>query len=244
MHDGQNCFDRATSAFGNEWEIDETLTKLISDKHVSPMIVVGIDNGLANRINEFTYHADPERGGGHGSAYAEFLLTEVKPFVDKTYRTRLGRAHTFLGGSSLGGLISLEIARRHPDTFGGVIAMSPAIGWAGQSLIHDLERDSGGLMGARIWIDMGARESTALSAGIADERSQRLIAAARRLDEALMTHRIDHRLVIDDRNAEHNELAWAKRFPRAIAYVLDAKDLPDSPRQRSAQKRNCGHKDR
>ncbi len=49
MHDGQNCFDRVTSAFGNEWEIDETLTKLISEKRVPPLIVVGIDNGLAQR---------------------------------------------------------------------------------------------------------------------------------------------------------------------------------------------------
>ena len=68
MHDGQNCFDRATSAFGNEWQIDETLTKLINNKRVPPMIVVGIDNGLANRINEYTYNADSERGGGQGSS--------------------------------------------------------------------------------------------------------------------------------------------------------------------------------
>jgi predicted alpha/beta superfamily hydrolase len=225
MHDGQNCFDRATSAFGNEWQIDETLTKLINDKCVPPIIVVGIDNGLANRINEYTYNADPERGGGQGSESAEFLLNEVKPFVEKTYRTNVGRASTFLGGSSLGGLISLDIARRHPDIFGGVIAMSPAIWWAGQSLTQDVERDPGGLTGARVWIDMGSRESIPLSAaGTADTQSQRFVAAARRLDEALAKHRIDHRLVIDDQHAEHNEPAWASRFPQAIAYIVGAKN--------------------
>jgi predicted alpha/beta superfamily hydrolase len=223
MHDGQNCFDRATSAFGNEWEIDETLTKLINDKRVPPMIVVGIDNGLANRIKEYTYSADPERGGGQGATYAEFLLTEVKPFVDKTYRARLGRDSTFLGGSSLGGLISLDIARRHPDTFGGVIAMSPTIWWAGQALTQDIERNAGGLAGTRVWIDMGLRESIPLSAaGTADIQSQRYVAAARRLDEALAKHRIDHRLVIDDQHAGHNEPAWASRFPQAIAYIVGA----------------------
>jgi predicted alpha/beta superfamily hydrolase len=223
MHDGQNCFDRATSAFGNEWEIDEALTKLINEKRIPPMIVVGIDNSLANRINEYTYHADRERGGGQGADYAKFLLTEVKPFVDKTYRTHVGRASTFLGGSSLGGLISLDIARRHPDTFAGVIAMSPTIGWAGESLTQEVERDAGGLAGARIWIDTGSRESAAPSAvGIVGSESQRIVAAARRLDEALAKHQIDHRLVIDDQHAEHNEPAWASRFPQAIVYILGA----------------------
>ena len=143
--------------------------------------------------------------------------------MDKTYRTQLGRASTFLGGSSLGGLISLEIARRHPGTFGGVIAMSPAISWARQSLTQDVERDADGLTGARVWIDMGSRESIPLSAaGTADTESQRFVAAARRLDEALTKHRIDHRLVIDNQHAEHNESAWASRFPQAIAYIVGA----------------------
>ena len=212
MHDGQNCFDRATSAFGNEWQIDETLTKLINDKRIPPMIVVGIDNGLGNRINEYTYSADAERGGGHGAEYAEFLLTEVKPFVDKTYRTHVGRASTFL-----------DIAWRHPDKFGGVIAMSPAIWWAGQSLTKDVERDAGGLTGTRIWIDTGSRESVPLSAaGMADTKGQGFVEAARRLDEALAKHRIDHRLVIDNQHVEHNESAWASRFPQAITYIVGA----------------------
>ena len=135
MHDGQNCFDRRTSAFGNEWEIDETLTKLIVEKRIPPIIVVGIDNGGANRINEMTYAAEAKRGGGQGAGYAEFLLSEVKPFVEKTYRVKPGQTDTFIGGSSLGGLASLEIARRHPKTFGGVIAMSPqcAVGGRGDA---------------------------------------------------------------------------------------------------------------
>jgi predicted alpha/beta superfamily hydrolase len=182
---------------------------------------VGIDNGLASRINEYTYNADLERGGGHGAEYAEFLLTEVKPVVDKTYRTRLGPASTFIGGSSLGGLVSLDIARRHPNTFGGVIAMSPTTWWAGQVLTQDIERDAGGLAGARIWIDVGSHESAPLSAtGKVDTESQRFVDAVLRLDEALAKHRIDHRLVIDDQHGEHNEPAWASRFPQAIAYIV------------------------
>jgi predicted alpha/beta superfamily hydrolase len=157
MHDGQNCFNRQTSAFGNEWEIDESLTKLVADKRIPPIIVVGVDNGLANRINELTYNADAKRGGGQGNAYADFLLNEVKPFVEKSYRTKPDRRHTFIGGSSLGGLASLEIARRHPDTFGGVIAMSPTIWWADESLLKEIDRDPNSLAHTRVWIDMGTR---------------------------------------------------------------------------------------
>lgn len=225
MHDGQNCFDRATSAFGMEWEIDETLTKLIAEKRVPPLVVVGIDNGLANRLSEFTYDADPQRGGGEGAVYAKFLLSEVKPFIEKHYRVQSGPRHTFVGGSSLGGLISLEIARRHPDIFGGVIAMSPAIWWNDQSLTQEIEHDVGGLADTRIWIDMGSRESVSVSAsGTASEQNQRFVQAARRLDAALTKHRIEHRLTIDDQHAEHNETAWAKRFPLAITYILETKN--------------------
>lgn len=241
MHDGQNCFDQATSAFGNEWEIDESLTKLITAEDIPPLIVVGIDNGLANRINELTYTADAKRGGGQAAAYAAFLLEEVKPFIERNYRTNTGPAHAFLGGSSLGGLVSLEIARRHPNTFGGVIAMSPALLWADESLTRDIERDPAGLRSTRIWLDVGAQEmdappvigksttapvkpnsaidSTVLRAAAADPNAK-LLAAARRLDAALTTHHITHHFMIDADHPAHNEPAWAARFPAAIRYVL------------------------
>jgi predicted alpha/beta superfamily hydrolase len=227
MQDGQNCFDRATSAFGREWEIDETLTKLIAEKAVRPLIVVGIDNGGAERIDEYTYEkasttapAGLKLRGGRGAEYARFVLTEVKPFVEKQYRVNTGQAHTFIGGSSLGGLISLEIARRHPGTFGGVIAMSPTLRWSERGLAEDLERDAGGLAGARIWIDMGTRELG--DDPRAAERNDQFVAEARRVDAVLGRLGVEHRLLVAD-GAEHNESAWAARFGRAIAYVLGTK---------------------
>jgi predicted alpha/beta superfamily hydrolase len=224
VHDGQNCFDRATSAFGNEWQIDETLTKLISEKRVPPLIVVGIDNGLANRINELTYSADPTRGGGQADKYAEFLLTEVKPFVEKMYRTHSGPAHTFLGGSSLGGLMSLEMARRHPNTFGAVIAMSPTLWWDHESLTKDITKNATSLRNTRVWLDMGTREGVSTSnATSAKKEASDNVEAARRLDEALAKGHIERRLVIDSQHPEHNEPAWAARFPEAIEYLLNAK---------------------
>ena len=63
LQDGQNCFDRATSAYGSEWQVDETLTRLIGDGSVPPLIVVGIDNAGADRTREYTFDVDPQDGG-------------------------------------------------------------------------------------------------------------------------------------------------------------------------------------
>jgi predicted alpha/beta superfamily hydrolase len=225
MQDGQNCFDRATSAYGMEWRIDETLTKLIADKTIASVIVVGIDNGMLKRINEFTFEPDSQYGGGHGAAYAEFVLTEVIPFIDRTYRTQTGQAHTYIGGSSLGGLISLEIARRHAGVFGGIIAMSPSIWWDGQKPIADVELAAGGLAGSRIWLDTGAREAVNQPVTAAQvEQNQRILDAGRRLDAVLTKDHIEHRFVIDQEHVEHNERSWAARFPQAITFVLTGKE--------------------
>jgi predicted alpha/beta superfamily hydrolase len=218
LHDGQNCFDAATSSFGNEWRIDESLTKLIEAKTIRPLIVVGVDNGQGERINELSYGKHPQHGGGNGEAYATFLLSEVKPLIEKTYRTQTGPAHTFLGGSSLGGLASLEIARRHPGTFGGVMAMSPSLWWPSPRVIEAIEQAPKSYVGTRIWLDMGTRESGGNSA-----ENQQHIANARRLDAVLTKQNVQHRLLIDNVTGEHNEPAWARRFPEAITYLLNGK---------------------
>ncbi len=215
MHDGQNCFDRATSAFGNEWKIDETLTKLSDDRKVPPMIVVGIDNGGAARTSEYTFVADEKYGGGQGERYANFLLDEVRPVINQTYRTQMGRENTFVGGSSLGGLVSIEIANRHPDVFGGAIVMSPSLWWANHAIIDDLAKDASRLRDTRLWIDMGTREGSA-------ETAASNVDLAREVDSILTKARIEHRLQIAE-GAQHDEPAWATRFPDAIEYLFSTK---------------------
>jgi predicted alpha/beta superfamily hydrolase len=214
MQDGQNCFDHATSAFGKEWQIDESLTRMIADGRVPPMIVVGIDNAGVDRISEYTFVSDPKYGGGKGAAYADLLLNHIKPFVEKSYRVRTDHNSTFIGGSSIGALVSLEIARRHPGIFAGVIAMSPSLWWDDQATVKEIESAPAGLLGARIWIDIGTHEDPTAP----DADNQKTVDEARRLDEVLTAHGIAHRFMIDQ-NARHDEIAWAKRFPAAILYL-------------------------
>ena len=220
LQDGQNCFDRATSAYGSEWQVDETLTRLIGDGSVPPLIVVGIDNAGVDRTREYTFDVDPQDGGGGGAAYADLVLGSIMPFVEENYRVLTGSANTFIGGSSLGALVSLEIARRHPGVFGGVLVMSPSLWWDNQTTIDDLAKDPAGLVGTRVWIDIGTREVVPLTeAGSLDPQNQRAVEETRRLDAVLRNAGIEEKLTVDE-GAQHNEIAWAKRFPAAVAYLF------------------------
>jgi predicted alpha/beta superfamily hydrolase len=213
MHDGQNCFDASTSSIGREWRIDETLTKLIKEGRVRPLVVVAIDHGGKARMDEYTFTKDTARNaGGKGEQFQKFLLEEVMPFVERNYRVKSEPQHTFIGGSSLGGLNALELSRRNPGVFGGVIAMSPALQFNSESFTTSLEAGQPPFKGPRVWLDMGTKET--MSGG----NSEKFVAMTKRLGTALKGAGIDHQLMIAE-GAEHNESAWAERFPEAIRYV-------------------------
>ncbi len=124
MHDGQNLFDTYTS-FAGEWEVDETLNDLFDEGYKVP-IVVGIDNGGSERINEYTPWINPQYGGGNGDLYVSFIVETLKPYIDEHYRTLAYRESTAIWGSSLGGLISQYAAMKHQDVFSKAGLYSPS----------------------------------------------------------------------------------------------------------------------
>jgi predicted alpha/beta superfamily hydrolase len=131
MHDGQNVFDAATS-FSGEWGVDETM-KGLQQRGDKGCIVVGIDNGGASRLDEYSPFVNPVYGGGQGAAYTGFLVNTLKPYIDSAYRTKPGREHTGIAGSSMGGLISLYAAIAYPEVFSKAGIFSPAF-WFTDSL--------------------------------------------------------------------------------------------------------------
>jgi len=221
MHDGQNLFDAATSYIGVEWSVDETLTRMIASGRVEPLIVVGIHN-TADRVFEYTPAPDRSRGGGGASLYADFIVNDLKPFIDQTYRTLPTREHTGVMGSSLGGLVSLFLAWEHPDTFSKVGAMSTSYGWAdGQILSYVDGRPVPS--GVKVWLDMGTAEDQTDRNG--DEVPDN-IEMHRRMRDALMERGllIPHTLrYVEDEGAVHNERAWAARFPRAVEFLFPSR---------------------
>src|SRR5450755_2711354 len=119
LHDGQNVFDAATSFAGVEWGVDETAQRLIGEGLIEPLIVVAVFNMGEDRIHEYAHtrgvydHTSERKKRSRGLArqYGDFLINELKPYIDKKYRTKRGAEFTGLGGSSLGGLV--KIGRAH-----------------------------------------------------------------------------------------------------------------------------------
>jgi predicted alpha/beta superfamily hydrolase len=120
MHDGQNVFDNATS-FSGEWGIDETL-----DQKKADLIVVAIDNGGDKRLNEYAPYDMEKHGKAEGDAYVDFIVHTLQPYIDTHYRTRKSGKHNFIGGSSMGGLISFYAVVKYPKKFAVAAVFSPA----------------------------------------------------------------------------------------------------------------------
>jgi predicted alpha/beta superfamily hydrolase len=222
MHDGQNLFDAGTSFIGVEWGVDETLERMIREDQVTPLIVVGIYNN-SRRAYEYTPTQDAGRGeGGGASHYADFIVGELKPFIDENYRTRPEREHTGIMGSSLGGIVSLYIAWTHPDVFTKVGAMSTAYWWSNSQILTMLEETSPP-PGVKVWLDMGTAED---SADRNNDEVPDIIEQHRLARNILMRKGLEIPRTlryIEDEGAVHNEHAWAARFPQAVEYLFRAR---------------------
>jgi enterochelin esterase-like enzyme len=115
MHDGQNVFDDASCCFGyGGWAVDRTLDDEIAAGTVAPVVVVGTDNGGAQRLAEY--------GGALQAAFMEFQVGVVQPAAASEWRIDLARA--FTAGSSLGGLVAFRLALAHPDVYAGAASLS------------------------------------------------------------------------------------------------------------------------
>jgi predicted alpha/beta superfamily hydrolase len=226
LHDGQSCFDAMTS-YSGEFEADEAADQLIRAKKIPPIIMVGIDNN-PDRSNEMTPTFDanfasgpPEQrtlgGGGKGESYAQFIITEVKPFIDQQYRTLPDREHTATAGSSFGGLISLYLGHKHGDVFSRIGAMSTALGWDKQAMLNEIINDPTALKQERVWLDMGTYEGTT------DAQREQHMLPSRSLAEALrqrgMRPGVDY-AYLEDPGAKHLPRAWARRFPRVLEFLF------------------------
>lgn len=155
MHDGQNLFDEFTSGYG-EWGIDELLDKL-SATGGKECIVVGIAHGGTDRLKEYNPY-DSKYGIGEGKKYIDFLVKDLKPFVDKNYRTKVHSKNTSIAGSSMGGLISLYAIANYPNIFGNAGVFSPAF-WLAEPIAEDIKKLVSGLKSNKIYFLAGDLES-------------------------------------------------------------------------------------
>jgi len=153
MHDGQNLFDEAES-FAGEWNVDETLEAMYRECNFG-IIVVGIENAREHRMDEYTPFLNKEyKRGGEADSYLKFLVEELKPYIDSTYRTL--KDNTALLGSSLGGLVSIYAGFKYPEIFKRVGSMSGAF-WFNPEIVDFIKRAN--QSPEKIYLDYGERES-------------------------------------------------------------------------------------
>ena len=216
LQDGQNVFDAATS-FAGEWGVDETLDSLQAAGDWGA-IVVAIDNGGANRSNE--YHPWPSEGapfgGGEGPQYVDFIAKTLKPFIDARYRTRSDRINTGIGGSSSGGMISFYAALRYPDVFGRVLAFSPALFVNPE--VFALARATRPLRpGSRFCLLSGRDEQVAGMTAPEFARAQRAMADTLAAAGFDLARDVRSRLPVD---GAHAEWFWRREFPVAYRWLF------------------------
>lgn len=237
MHDGQMLFDAQGTWNGQEWGVDETLSRLLSIGALEDLMVVGVWNNGKYRRSEYApqralaYLAPAERealirdhleGEPRADAYLRFLVEELKPFVDSVYATRPGRDHTALMGSSMGGLISLYGLCEYPDVFGkaaclsthwpGALPVNAALPNALLSYLEERMPDPGGHV---VYFDYGTAGLDSLYAPY-----------QARADHILRKKGYGARewATLAFAGADHHERAWAERLYLPFLFLFRRAD--------------------
>ena len=216
LHDGQNLFDPRTSFIpGRTWQVAETADAVIEAGEVEPLIIVGIANTGERRLAEYTPTRDWKMGGGEADKYGELLAHDLLPFIASTYRVRSGIDSTGLGGSSLGGLVTLYLGLKYPDLYGRLAVMSPSVWWNHKSIVGYVnERASRLSRHARIWLDVGDAEGRRTLADT-DLLDRRLEACGWLPERDLHYERVP--------GGTHDEAAWALRIAPMLRFLFPAR---------------------
>jgi predicted alpha/beta superfamily hydrolase len=213
LHDGQNLFDGRTSYIpGRTWNANATADRLTLEEQIEPVILVGVANTGLQRMAEYTPTRDMKMGGGDGRNYGRLLVEELKPWIDRSFQTLVGAGDTGLGGSSLGGLISLYLGWEYPAVFGKLAVMSPSLWWDHRSILSIINQP-GPKPDLRIWMDMGTAEGTR-HVRDADLLEQMLIRRGWQLGVDLAYEKA--------KGAVHDEQAWGERFGDVLRFLFPA----------------------
>jgi len=213
LHDGQNLFDGRTSYITDcTWRAHTTADRLTREGLIEPIILVGINNTGLRRMADYTPSRDPSLRGGDGDLYGRLLVEELKPCIDREFRTLPDPANTALGGSSLGGLISLYLGFTYPEIFSKLAVLSPSVWWNDRAILRTISTNRN-RPNLRIWLDMGTSEGLRHLRDT-DMLHRRLLQQGWREGFDLCYERVP--------GGVHNEDAWAARFDKVLRFLFPA----------------------
>ncbi len=188
----------------------ETADSLIRAGEIEPLVIVGVYNTGDHRIDEYTPVEDRRLGGGLADAYGQMLVEELRLFVAHKYRVLISGANCGIGGSSLGGLVSMYLGLRYPEVFGKLAILSPSVWWHGRAIVKTvskLRRKTG----QRIWLDIGTNESPRALPDV------RLLKTA--LEGKGWRENADLGYM-EAEGADHSESAWAERVAPMLKFLF------------------------
>lgn len=205
LMDGQNLYEYGP--FGS-WEIDKKMA-ILAEKNSHEVIIVAIDHAHAKRIDEYIFPSHKNEKG-RGNIFVRWLINNLMPYINKQYRVHVDSNNTGIGGSSLGGLISLMAGITHPNTFGKLMILSPSL-WKIVDLIYDrmmyLPLISNG---QSIYLYGGKKEASNMAGFLNDFYNQ-----IRNIDPDN-----DRVHISINEQGEHAEKYWGKEFPFALKYLF------------------------
>lgn len=239
MHDGQNLFDPKRSNFNKVWAADKSALRLIGSGKTKPFIIVGIDQPGEDRGRQYFPRVmadllspamrDKLASQGNGKPiisdeYLKFIVDELKPKIDREYRTRRDRKHTAIAGSSMGGLISLYAITKYPKVFGTAGAVSTHLplgnpNWTSAER-EDIfaawrtyvKQELGKPKGRRIWFDHGTETLDAFYRPYQENLNAALVANGWREGRDFSSRVYE--------GTPHEENAWAARMDDIFGWML------------------------
>jgi predicted alpha/beta superfamily hydrolase len=206
LQDGQNLFE-PHAPYGT-WGVDKQLAAL-SQVGKGDFIVVAIDHGGKDRIREFSPYDSARWGEGLGRDYARFLAETLKPYIDSTFRTLPDREHTGIGGSSMGGLISIYAGFMFPWVYSKYMIFSPSLWFSNRIFTEKINFST--LPSTKIYFYAGGREGSGMVSNAA--KFQEVLTK-----RGYAANKLDFRLEIDP-HGHHNEKRWGEEFPKAIRWL-------------------------
>ncbi|WP_288375549.1 alpha/beta hydrolase-fold protein [uncultured Chryseobacterium sp.] len=245
MHDGQMLYDPEMTWNHQAWDVDDTMAKLIKEKTVQNVIVVGIWNDQKLRHSDY-FPQKPfetltqaqkdtvrrqlrtagraENFNPNSDNYLKFLVKELKPYIDKKYAVHKDRKHTFVAGSSMGGLISLYAICEYPDIFGGAACISTH--WPGtftlknnpfpEAMLTYLQNNIPGSRNHLLYFDTGDQTLDAMYPVI-QKKADQIMQKAGYSDQQWKTLYFP--------GEDHSEKAWSKRLYQPLQFLLTAQKI-------------------
>lgn len=204
LQDAQNLFNE-NSGYGN-WQIDKKLA-VMSEYKVGKIIVIAVEHAEEDRLKEYNV-GKTILGKGQGKKYIKFLVETLKPYVDSNFRTKKEREFTGIGGSSMGGLISIFSGLRHPDIFGKLMIFSPSLWVVPKMELKTYENSEA----TKIYLYAGGEESETMIEHVETFKNKML-------ESEFVADKMKINLSIN-KLGKHNETYWSDEFPKAIEWLF------------------------